>query len=126
MFVIEGGGSFEKELEGQLFVRLKSPAGKVNVEVLVKSEIPFGDWTDGPSLFRERGKAAPPDLPLYLETVRNVEAWIWALMALPGAVILCYIAKVLFFHPVREPLRTAIPVEAVAKFLNAGGKTKIE
>jgi hypothetical protein len=60
----------------------------------------YVDWTDRPSLFHDRGSDEEPDVPLDLETVRDVRSRVWGVMAAPAALILLYITTALFLRPV--------------------------
>jgi hypothetical protein len=85
--MMEGGG-FCATLRGLSMVVFQARPGNVEFDV---------DWTDRPSLFHDRGSDEEPDVPLDLETVRDVRSRVWGVMA---ALILLYIATALFLRPV--------------------------
>jgi hypothetical protein len=119
------GTGLHSHLKDLILVVFEARPGNVEFEVSLESKVPYADWTDRPSLFHDRGSDEELDLPLYLVTVRDVQPWVWVAMAAPAAIILLYLATVLFLHPVSQPVPTVIPVSAVARFLQ-GGKAKAE
>jgi hypothetical protein len=102
---------------GQIVIVLNAVAGHVNLSIKIRSDIPFGDWTDTPSFFHPRGASGGPQLPTYLFTVRDVEIWIWATLIGVVALILLYTAILLFATPVKKLSITEVQKQAVLAFV---------
>jgi hypothetical protein len=120
---VEAGKSLSGQLDRQQLVVLDAAAGRHDIVILIRSSVPFGDWTDSPSIFRPRGSDVSPALPMYITTYRDVKLWVWALLFGIVASILLYTAFILFMKPVKDAHLTEAQKEAVVAFLNKKAKT---
>jgi hypothetical protein len=113
---VRPGGARTGTLGTQQLVVLKAEPGYVNLTIRISSPIPFGDWTDRPSLFADRGQTAPANLPLYITSIRDVKLWIWTVLAGLVLFVLLFTAAILFFRPLRKlGLATGVTSTAKAK-----------
>ena len=101
-FVRPGRPILNGGLNRSSLVMLDAKKGRVKVDVELKSDIPYADWTDSPSFFVERGDHNQPDLPTYLETVRDVQLWIWILLCSIIASIFGFTLVIFFVRPIAK------------------------
>jgi hypothetical protein len=102
LWTVYPNGQLTGKLGEQQLVVLTVKQGEINVTVRISSSVHFGDWTDRPSLFGERGNNTTSDLPLYIETIRDVRLWIWIVLFGVVAFVIAFTAFILFFRPLRK------------------------
>ncbi|KAK8886221.1 hypothetical protein M9Y10_041680 [Tritrichomonas musculus] len=89
-------------------ILLNAKEGPTSINIDLKSQIPYADWTDNPSLFVKRGgKKSKQQLEnqeknLYLETVRNVQTWIWLCLFGMFGSILGFTFIIFFIRPFKK------------------------
>lgn len=103
-------------------VLLEASQGHVSLEIEFRSDIPYADWTDKPSLFVQRGKSSENNQkPMYLHTVRDVKLWIWALLFAMIGSIFGFTLIIFFVRPFKKIHRSLSQQD-----LTKAAKTKSE
>ena len=74
---------------------------RVEFTAIINSTCPFGDWTDSPSRFHDRGDP-PLAEPCYIETDRSVANWIWAVLASVFVGIFGFTVVIFFIKPIHK------------------------
>jgi hypothetical protein len=121
---VGAGESLSGQLDRQQVIVLDAAAGHHDIVISIHSNIPFGDWTDSPSIFRPRGSDVSPALPMYIVTYRDVKQWICVLLFGIVASALLYTAFILFMSPEKDADLTEAQKQAVVAFMSKKAKTE--
>ena len=103
---IKPGDAQSGQLGSTHVIALDAKAGPVDLEVNVNCDVDFGDWTDHPSFITKRGESAQPTKPMYIETNRQVAAWIWTALVGTFIAISTFTTLLFFAKPHQNKSKT--------------------
>lgn len=90
-------------LNQTMMIALHAAPGHSLVKVHVQCNISYGDWTDSPRFFtpiNQQNKFSTS--PMYIETKRNVELWIWVVMFSILASLFTFTVVIFFIKPITK------------------------